>query len=169
MKKATLLLVTASFLFCACKKENNTNPVNHTTHTSYIVYGGDTTEMSNGFFSFSAIYLTNVNLMSKTDSGAMTLIRIYTKMKNAGTYTYKDIYDPTYDDAKNFDATQFTPSGVFFKGGITEYQDFHDLTGGTLNLQLGADSVYQITYDLTLSDAVKGKVTGRYTGKLTLY
>jgi len=169
MKKTALLLVTASFLFCACKKDNSTKPTSDTPHTSYLVYGSDTTELDKGFYSFSAIYLTNVNLMSKTDSGSMTLIRIYTKMKNAGTYTYKDIYDPTYDDTRNFDATQFTPSGVFFKGGITEYQDFHGLTSGTLNLQLGADSVYQITYDLTLSDAVKGKVTGKYTGKLILY
>ena len=98
----------------------------------------------------------------------MTLIRIYTKMKNSGTYTY-NASDSTYDDTKNFYAVQFAPSGEFFKGGITEYQDLNGLTSGTLNLQLGADSVYQITYDLTLSDAVKGKVTGRYTGKLTAY
>ena len=166
MKKITLLLVTASFLFCACKKDNS--PISNTTHTSYIVYGGDTTELDKGFFSPNAIYLTNVNLNSKTDSGSMTLIRIYTKIKNSGTYTY-NASDSTYDDTKNFYAVQFAPSGEFFKGGITEYQDLHGLTSGTLNLQLGADSVYQITYDLTLSDAVKGKVTGRYTGKLAVY
>jgi len=168
MKKTTLLLVTASFLFYACKKNNSTNPISNTTHTSYIVYGSDTTELDKGFFSLNAIYLTNVNLNSKTDSGSMTLIRIYTQMKNSGTYTY-NASDSTYDKTKNFYAVQFTPSGEFFKGGITEYQDLHGLTSGTLNLQLGADSVYQITYDLTLSDAVKGKVTGSYTGKLTAY
>jgi hypothetical protein len=167
MKKTVLCLATATLFFYACKKDNSSNPT--TTYTNYIAYGGDTTELDNGFFSPNTIFLTNFNLKSKTDSGLMTMIRIYAQIKNSGIYTYKNANDATYDQTRNFYAVQFTPSGNYSNGGITEYQDLHGLTSGTLNLQLGADSVYQISYDLTLSDALKGKVTGKYTGKLIAY
>jgi hypothetical protein len=165
-----LIAVAASFTFGSCKK-NNDAPANSFTYDSQSYqtpYAAGSGEASAGaeysdlmFFSLNPLQLASSSKVS------IAMIEFANYPVAAGTYTFKDFSDASFDKTKNFSSANFginmdIKNGTWDDTSGSQLNE-GDLTAGTITVAKSGD-VYTITYNLTYKS---GAVSGQYNGKIS--